>query len=994
MKLKENTINNMKKRSLLFGLVSLVSISLFAQSSLHYKSKVDLVDPFIGTAFHGHTYPGVVAPFGMVQLSPDTRLDGWDGCSAYHYSDSIIYGFSHTHLSGTGCSDYGDILFMPTTKGKGSESFAEVFSHKNEKANAGYYSVMLSNSPIFVELTATERAGYHRYHFHGKDRERNLLIDLKHRDQLLASSWEKIDDKTIVGMRRSKAWNEDQVIYFAASFSEPILSLEYDSANVQLFLSFGINSAEDSKLDIAVSVSSVSTDGALKNLRAEKAKGFDDAKQIANQLWEKELNKIDIEGGTLEQQRTFYTAMYHSMISPNLYSDVDGQYLGMDRKIHKAEKYNRYTVFSLWDTYRALHPLLTIIDQKRTKDFVNTALDMYNQSGILPVWELASYETYCMIGFHGISMIADAYMKGIRGDEKLTLQAMINNASSARRIKNLEKRGVYNPELFGLDLFDEYGYISSELEHESVSKTLEYSYNMWCVAQVAKQRNETYIYEEFIKKAQNYKNLFNPKNKFIQPKINGKFTSDFDPKQIDINYTEGNGWQYSFYVPQDVKGFIKLIGSDEAFTKLLDDCFNSKEKPTGRNQADVTGLIGQYAHGNEPSHHMAYLYTYAGEAWKTQELVRRILTTLYTDKPDGICGNDDAGQMSAWYIMSSLGFYPVCPGSNEYVIGSPLFSKATIRLENGKTFVINAPQKDKEMYVKSIKLNGKKYKNTYINHFDIINGGVIDFEMDSKPNKKFGKKEDNRPNSEIKDNQIAIVPYFEYEGTQTFTDKKQVFVNSINGNIIMPTLDYDDGRKLVHFGDNDYKRRNIKIDETVRITAVNTTEENVESIPISMRFNKIPAGRKVKLLSEPNPQYTGGGADCLIDQIRGGNKWRLSKWQGYYGENFVAIVDLGEKQNVTHIGGNFIQDIKSWIFLPKEVNYYISDDGENFTLLETISTPIHETDPTTITNTFYTTNPFSARYIKVEAINIGPIPDWHIAKGEKSWIFIDEIMIE
>jgi predicted alpha-1,2-mannosidase len=983
----------MKKRSLFFGLLGLISISLFAQNPLHYKSKVDLVDPFIGTDFHGHTYPGAVAPFGMVQLSPDTRLDGWDGCSAYHYSDSVIYGFSHTHLSGTGCSDYGDILFMPTTKAKDEGSFAEVFSHKNEKAKAGYYAVMFSNSPIFVELTATERAGYHRYHFHGKGRERNLLIDLKHRDHLLASSWKQIDDKTIVGMRRSKAWNQDQIIYFAASFSEPIITIDYDSIKVQLFLSFGENNLEDTKLDIAISLSSVSEDGALRNLRAEKAKGFDDAKQIVTQLWEKELNKIDIEGGTLEQQRTFYTAMYHSMIAPNLYSDVDGQYLGMDRKIHKAENYNRYTVFSLWDTYRALHPLLTIIDQKRTKDFVSTALDMYNQSGILPVWELASYETYCMIGLHGISMIADAYMKGIRVNDKLTLRAFIDNANSNVRIKSLEKRGVFDPNLFGLDFFDKYGYISAEQEHESVSKTLEYAYNMWCVAQVAKVQGQKYVYEEFIQKAQYYKNLFNPNNKFIQPKENGRFIPNFDPKQIDQNYTEGNGWQYGFYVPHDIKGFIKLMGKDEVFVEYLDKCFNSKEQPTGRKQVDVTGLIGQYAHGNEPSHHMAYLYTYAGEAWKTQQLVRRILTTLYSDKPDGICGNDDAGQMSAWYIMSALGFYPVCPSSNEYVIGSPLFQKATIRLENGKTFVINSPQEKNEMYIKAMKLNGKKYNNTFLNHFDIMNGGVLDIEMSSKPNKKFGKKESNRPNSEITDNLITIVPYFEYEGTQTFDNTKLVKINSIESNIYMPTLDYGD-KTLIHIGNDDYNQRRINIDKTVKIIAKSTSDKNVESKEIAVQFYKIPEGRQVKLLSEYDPQYSGGGAFGLIDQRFGSNKWKLGFWQGYQEKDFVAIVDLGKKEDVKSIGGNFIQETSPWIFFPTKVNYYISDDGENFTLFETVENPMDEKDEKVQIYTFYTSNPFSARYVKVEAINRKTVPSWHISAGEKAWMFIDEIIIK
>ncbi|HHT03628.1 MAG TPA: glycoside hydrolase family 92 protein [Bacteroidales bacterium] len=985
----------MNKIKLFFiGLVFFaITPNLSAQKSLHFESKVSLVNPFVGTDFHGHTYPGAVAPFGMVQLSPDSRLDGWDGCSGYHYSDSVVYGFSHTHLSGTGCSDYGDFLFMPTYKDKSAESFSETFSHNNEKAWAGYYSVKFNSSDIFVELTATPRAGYHRYHYNKNDGERNLMIDLKHRDVLLDCSFKKIDDKTIVGMRRSKAWNENQVIFFAASFSEQIKNIDYDSITKKLLVSFGQNLGWSSKIEAIVSLSSVSEDGALRNLRAETCKTFEEAKKLSENLWEKELNKIDIEGGTLSQQRTFYTAMYHSMITPNLYSDVDGQYLGMDREIHKAVDYDRYTVFSLWDTYRTLHPLLTIIDQKRSKDFVNTALDMFNQSGILPVWELASYETYCMIGLHGISMITDSYMKGIRGDKKLTMKAFVQNANSTNRIKQLEKRGVYNPQLFGLDAFDKYGYISSEKEHESVSKTLEYSYNMWCVAQVAKEQNQETIYEEFIQKAQYYKNLYNPKNKFIQPRVNGKFVEDFDPKQIDQNYTEGNGWQYGFYVPQDIKGHINLMGGDKIFVEYLDNCFNSTEKTTGRNQADVTGLIGQYAHGNEPSHHMAYLYTYAGQAWKTQELVRKILNTLYTDKPDGICGNDDCGQMSAWYIMSSLGFYPVCPGSNQYVIGSPLFDKATIHLENGKTFTINSKQGKNTAYIKSIKLNGKKYKNTFLDYFDIMNGGSIDIEMDSKPNSKFGKKESTRPQSEIKDNLITIAPHFEYEGTRTFTNEKQIYLNSINGNILMPTLDYED-RNLVHFGDRNYTRRDIKTNETVTITAISTSKDGVESKPVVVKFNKIPAGRKVKLLSEYDSQYTAGGEEGLIDQITGGKEWKLGAWQGYSGVDFVAILDLGKKQEVNRIGGNFIQETKSWIFLPTKVNYYVSEDGINFTLLETINTPIHERDETPQTHTFFTKIPFSARYIKVEAINIGKNPDWHLSAGEKSWLFIDEIIIE
>lgn len=976
--------------------LGLFSLSLIAQKPLHFESKVGLVNPFVGTDGHGHTYPGAVAPFGMVQLSPDSRLEGWDGCSGYHYSDTIIYGFSHTHLSGTGCSDYGDILLMPTLENKfdKNKQYFSSFSHKNEEAQPGYYKVKLNSGNIIVELAATERGGYHRYTF-PKGEQRNVILNLQHRDFCMVSSYKPLDKYTIVGMRRSKAWNEDQVIYFAVRFSEPVVETNFIESignGTIAVLSFG---KENNNLEAVLSLSSVSEEGALKNLGAETCKNFNEAKELSTKLWEKELGKIDIEGGTLSEQRTFYTALYHSMITPNLYSDVDGQYLGMDKKIHKADNYNRYTVFSLWDTYRTLHPLLTIIDQKRTKDFVNTALDIYKQNGILPVWELASFETNCMIGMHGISMIADAYMKGIRGDKELTLETMVNNASSIKRIENLKKFGIEEPNLYGLDAFDKYGYISSEMEHESVSKTLEYAYNMWCVAQVAKEQGKMDVYKEFIQKAQYYKNLFNPNNKFIQPKENGRFLPNFDPKQIDQNYTEGNGWHYGFYVPQDIEGLKTLMGGDKVMANFLDTCFNSKEKTTGRNQADVTGLIGQYAQGNEPSHHVAYLFDYVGQAWKTQETVHKILTTLFTDKPDGICGNDDCGQMSAWYIMSALGFYPVCPSSNEYAIGSPLFTKATLHLENGKSFVINAPQH--ETYIQSLKLNGKDYNKTFLNHKDIMEGGVLDFTMGSTPNKSFGAEIKSRPHSSISDNLITIVPYFEYKGNNTFSTTKDITAYPVNKNDKVSYSCTNEKKEKLSVKEKKSNKGNnpitLEVDRTLVVTAV-SKDKNKESKPATCSLFKIPQGRKVQLLSKYDPQYTGGGAEGLIDLIRGSNKWRLGSWQGYNGCNFTAIVDLGKKQEVKRIGGNFIQETSPWIFMPTKVNYYVSDNGVDFTLFETVLNPIDEKDTGVKTYTFFTTKPLNARYVKVEAINRGVNPPWHISAGEKTWLFIDEIVIE
>lgn len=921
------------------------------------------VNPFIGTAEHGHTYPGAVAPFGMVQLSPDTRLDGWDGCSGYHYSDSVVYGFSHTHLSGTGCLDYGDILFIPVDQNATFDNYASGFKHQNEKAWAGYYCVKLDRYDITAELTATERAGYHRYTFNKQGATKMLLIDLKHRDYCISSSYQQIDKYTLTGSRNSKAWNPNQKLFFATKFSLPIKEIKEQNIDgrIKLIITFEDQAQNDNTLEASVAISSVSEQGALINLDAESAQNFASAQKESEYLWNRELGKIDIVGGTKEQQTVFYTALYHSMIAPNIYSDANGAYCGMDGKIYNTKGYARYSVFSLWDTFRTLHPLLTIIDRKRSFDFVNSALDMYKQSGVLPVWELWGYETYCMIGMHGISMLTDCYRKGIYGDNELTLQAMINNASYWRRKQNMLSHNTTNFPSFGLEFFDSCKYISSEWENESVSKNIEYSYNMWCVAQIAHDMGQEELYNEFIKKAQYYKNLYNPKNKFMQPKENCRFTPNFNPTQIDINYTEGNGFQYTFFVPQDISGLKNLMGGDSVFVQYLDSCFFGKQTISGRSQADVTGLIGQYAHGNEPSHHTAYLYCYAGVAPKTQKIVNQILTTLYSDKPSGICGNDDCGQMSAWYVMSAMGFYPVCPGSNEYVIGSPLFDKVVIHFDNGNNFTLIAPHSSpKAFYIKSSTLNGKRYDKTFINHFDIITGGTLAFEMSEKPNYDYGKDENDRPLSEITDNIINPEPYLEYEGSETFTDSLKVTIH------------------------NDQKTKDTILYSTCSLQVGNAMAH----------FYKLNKDRKVTLLSQYDNQYTAGGPQALIDQRRGNDNWRLGAWQGYQGIDFECILDLGEGECVKRLGANFIQDISPWIFMPLWVKYYVSEDGEHFNLLEEVSNPISEHEEKTTTHTFFTTKSINARYIKVVAKNRGVNPAWHLSPGEKSWLFIDEIVIE
>jgi len=714
-------------KKILIPFISLFPYFLFATGGTE-KDFTKYVDPFIGTGGHGHTYPGASVPFGMVQLSPDTRLHGWDGCSAYHYSDNEIYGFSHTHLSGTGCSDYGDVLVMPTT-GKPKfkhNQYASGFSHKNEKASPGYYSVKLDKYDVLAELTTTTRTGLHKYTF-PKSASSNIIVDLVHRDKVLESSIEITGNDEVSGMRRSKDWADDQHVYFVMKFSKPFTRFGIAESNSlkeglrtakgkSLKCYVGFETADHETVMVKVGISGVSIDGARKNLEAEQT-GFDFEKVRTEAVaaWNKELGKIEVESDSLPMMKVFYSAMYHAMLNPNVYQDVDGKYRGRDLKVHDAKDFTNYTVFSLWDTYRALHPLFTIIDRKRTADFINTFLVQYEQGGCLPVWELSANETGCMIGYHSVPVIADAYMKGIRDfDVKKAITAMKKSAMEDRN---------------GLKSYKALGYIPYN-EKENVSRTLEYAYDDWCIAQVAYKSDDQEDYHTFIKRAQNYKNLFDPKVGFMRGRNEMEWYSPFVPTDVNRNYTEANSWQYTFYVPQDVSGLIKLYGGKEQLASKLDGLFSADSKTTGRSQGDISGMIGQYAHGNEPSHQIAYLYDYAGQPWKTQAMVRRIMRELYLNNPNGLSGNEDCGQMSAWYIFSAMGFYPLCPAADHYAIGSPVFNKTTIHLENGKQFVITAKNvSGKYQYISSAKLNDKPYTKSYITFNDISEGGTIEFQM-------------------------------------------------------------------------------------------------------------------------------------------------------------------------------------------------------------------------------------------------------------------------
>jgi predicted alpha-1,2-mannosidase len=726
---------------------------------------VDDALPLVGTGGHGHTYPGATVPFGFVQVGPDTRTDGWDACSGYHYSDSTILGFSHTHLSGTGCPDLGDLLIMPVTgKLEGSleaKRFRSPFSHDTEMALPGFYTVSLDKPRVQVELTATAHAAMHRYRFASPPEgrpgeEQHLLLDLVH--GLASKPLEaclKIESKTrITGYRRSGGWANGKTVYFVIESSDPFsgFGLEVDGQalpagqseakgkSVRGHVDYS-KSALDAKgrlfIGLRVGLSPVSLEGAQKNLETEiGSRGFDEIRDAARASWNDYLSRITVESSDRNLRETFYSALYHTATAPTLYNDADGSYIGVDRKVHERAAFNYYSTFSLWDTFRAEHPLMTLAQPGRVNDFVQSMLAFYQQSEphALPMWPLACCETWCMIGYHSAPVIADAYAKGFRGfDAELAFEAMKQTATDARNRQ---------------DLYQKLGYVPAETgkRTEATSRTLEFAFDDWCIAQMAKALGKTDAAAFFAKRAQNYKNVFDPATGFFRGKqADGSWRTPFDPKDVSFDdYTEANGWQYTFGVQHDVPGMIALYGGPKAFESKLDQLFN-EDSAVGHYLIDVSGLIGQYAHGNEPCHHVAYLYALAGAQYKTAYRVRQIMLTQYENAPDGICGNDDCGQISAWYVWSAIGLYPVNPASGIYVIGSPLVEKATLHLDpkfyHGGDFTVIAHNVSRQNgYIKSAKFNGQPLERPWITHEEIARGGKLELEMDIQPNKAWGAK--------------------------------------------------------------------------------------------------------------------------------------------------------------------------------------------------------------------------------------------------------------
>ncbi len=943
--------------TLIFVLISQLA---FAQSN-H-------VNPFIGTGGHGHTFPGATVPFGMVQLSPDTRIDGsWDGSSGYHYSDSFIYGFSHTHLSGTGVSDYGDILLLPSVNPISfePEEYKTKFSHEDEVAKVNYYKVKLPDNGVTAELTTSTWAGYHRYTF---DKDKGyVLLDLKHRDKTLDFVIQERGKHTLDGFRISEGWAKEQHCYFSMDFTQEISAIMYNADSSKALLHF--DKLKDNQLEVYVGLSFASIFGAQRNLAYETGKTFewvqfDDIVNDGRKYWDQELSKIEVFTEDENKKTIFYTALYHCMIHPNIAEDVDGKYRGHDGKIHQSPNHTQYTVFSLWDTYRALHPLMTIIDEQRTTDFINSFLEIYKQSGRLPVWELASNETDCMIGYHSVSVIADAYMKGIRGfDTTLALEAMVASA---------------NDDIFGLSSYKKYGFVRAEDESESVSKTLEYSYDDWCIAQMARGMGEDSIADVFDRRAESWRNVINPETGFATPRLNGDWLPNFDPKEVNLHFTEANSWQYSFV--QQAQGGSR---SGAELEKRLDDFFTAGEQTTGRTQSDITGLIGQYAHGNEPSHHIAYLYNYTSHPEKGQEIIKQICNSFYTNMPDGLIGNEDCGQMSAWYVLSSIGIYQVVPGNNIFFTSNGLFDSVICNLNSSTFKLIRASNGDDFCFLKEVNWGQIQDESSLVSR---EKSGYDDVETENEVDQRLG---------------VCLTPLI--KGKLTFGNETNVMIESLNDEAIYFYLN-DNIEGIRQFN------KPFSISESTKISAFSQShfmtyfdgnvdfDSMIHSPTISATFYKKPNNWTCTPSIPPNSQYTGGGEDALIDGINGTSNWKVGNWQGYQNEEVTFVIDLKEEKKISEVSLNFLQDARSWIILPKDVSVYIN--GKSVATdsidIDAFREGIFTQKIILNVGTALQSSSYKTDKIKIVVHSAGKLPEGHpgCTMGGDALFFLDEISVK
>ena len=949
------------------------------------------INPFIGTGGHGHTHPSAQAPFGMIQLGPNTRYDGWDGCGGYHYTDSAMYGFTCTHLSGTGVSDYGDLLMLPySSPTKEGDHIA--FDKASEVATAGYYSVTL-NDGTRIEATAGDRVGILRIQF-PEGGNPGIMIDLNFRDRVLEKSFEATGIGEWQGRRISEGWAREQHFYFGLNITaRPDTAIELSEGVFWIPMPEGTL-----ETTVEIGMSGTSEKGAWTNVVAELINhDFESLQKETKKKWEVELAKSMVKSSSVDDRAIFATALYHAYSVPNLWSDVDGSYRGADGQIYKDTLNRHYTVYSLWDTYRTAHPLYTITQPERTQEFIYGMLDMYKQRGRLPIWELAGNETDCMIGYHSVSVLADAIAKGYHTDTTLTLEAM---------------RATAEMEVFGLGDYQESGFLSIENESESVSKTLEYAYDDACIAWTAERLGNLSIMNSYKQRASAYRSLIDPKSGFVRPRTNGDFLTPYAPQEVNNHFTEANAYQYSFSPVHDIEGWMEILTNFRAAREgwnsmprrkqamvvksrhdvledLLDELFTAPSQTTGRVQVDITGLIGQYAHGNEPSHHIAYLYNATNNPGKTSYWVNEILNSQYQNAPDGLSGNEDCGQMSAWYVMASMGLYPLVPGQPHYQLSTPKWDDIQLELANGKTLEIQSFGEGPyiQNYNQGVFLE-THHNRRYVTHEQILEGGIWEVER-SADNKLWSITQ--RYNTSL-NNPTPPAPIIRVN--RTFSGETPVE--------IIPTGSYDLWRynryeNVKWKKDRKGRERIGKAYDNGFVTAV-TPHYGYGNHVAKAVFTKRDDNYNAKWLEgTPTSQYTAGGARAAVDGIQGDTDWRKGHWIGIQGENGLLEITLEKPKPMESIGVGVLKDIRAWIALPKELEMNVQYEGS--AKWETIGSefmknPLSQEEPVRkeVIFTFADVRPI--KRIRIKFINAGVLQEWHPGAGYPSYFFLDEVRLD
>ncbi|MBP9209573.1 MAG: GH92 family glycosyl hydrolase [Saprospiraceae bacterium] len=913
-----------------------------------------LVNPFVGTGGHGHTFPGACYPFGMMQLSPDTRTEGWDACSGYHFSDTAILGFSHTHLSGTGVPDYCDFLVTPLRSDEGWPNFrlkGIPLTKGREEARAGYYRVNFPAEGIDAELTVGKRTGMHRYRFAGS-RRRFVLLDLTHRDVLIGGCFTSWDSAGIRAFRRSTGWAKDQVLYFSARFSSPFTSIRYSEDSLKALLEFA--RADGSPLIIHTAISAVDSCGAEANLSDEWMHfGFDRMLKQTERTWNLHLGRIKAKSREPMRLRTFYTALYHTMIHPSLFQDADGRYRSMDGSIRQTQSDDHFTVFSLWDTYRAAHPLYQLAFPDYNDRFVRTFLRQFEASGYLPVWELAGNETWCMIGNHAIPVIANAFAAGEpRFDTALARKAVRGTLNAARHS--------------GLRYMNK-GFIAAEDEAESVSKTIENSLDLAAAAAIG-------VAVDVGPGAYAYRNLYNPASGFFQARSNNQFLGPFDPREVNFNYTEANAYQYLFGAHHDVGGMIRLFGGAKDFENRLDEIFIDTKELTGRQQADITGLIGQCAHGNEPSHHLAYLYNAVGRPDKAQDRIIQLRDGFYQNVPEGLIGNEDCGQMSAWYVFSALGFYPVHSFDGSFDMGCPSFDFASIKIPGRKAIRIRSRGGINGNRVERFDKNGR-FPGT---RFHLTGGDELEFDM--------GPVASRFPAStaHLTTGDGDLQPFVS-KGSRTFQNHTEIALDVADGAPVEYCFDtLGEIPRIYH--------KPLAVDSETSLFFRRVNKHKTQPWQFA-KFAPKPVGYKLSLGCMYANAYAASGPEALIDGLHGGPDFRDGNWQGYQGQDFMAELHFDTLKTAVSGSVRFFKDERSWIMLPKAVWLEFSTDGSTFQSLGPIK-PKHSPEPDLAGVSVYE---FSfqrmCRALRIRAGYPGPMPPGHPGEGGTSWIFCDEIII-